>query len=260
MTPPPAAAPDPADLTPSGAGPFGPFASWPSMSWSPRAAVFDCDGTLIDTEREWVQTQTAYLDRHGVTLEPEVRRGLTGASAAVVIGALADVTGETPEQVLTSLQAIHAELESEHPAELPGAVDALRAMAQKVPVAIASNSPRALLDRKIDALGLADVVTASIAVEDVENPKPAPDMYARGAELLGAAPEDTLGIEDTETGAAAALAAGLVLIAVPSLEGQRPPAHVTLASLEDPELRAWIDTWPSSSTAPAHPDADQETR
>jgi beta-phosphoglucomutase-like phosphatase (HAD superfamily) len=61
--------------------------------------------------------------------------------------------------------------------------------------------------------------------------------------MLGAAPADCLAVEDSETGARAALAAGMQLIAVPSIPGQEPEAPRRLESLADPVLAAWIDTW-----------------
>ena len=60
---------------------------------------------------------------------------------------------------------------------------------------------------------------------------------------LGADPADCLALEDSETGARAALAAGMQLIAVPSIPGQDPVAPRRLDSLEDPVLADWISTW-----------------
>ena len=114
------------------------------------------------------------------------------------------------------------------------------------PVAVASNSPRDLLDVKLVGLGIADVVDASIAIEDVDAPKPAPDMYLAAARALGAEPSECLGFEDSETGAEAALAAGLQLIAVPSIPGQDPRAPRRLDSLADPVLATWIAGWEST--------------
>lgn len=220
-----------------------PLAAWPTPAWTPRAVVFDCDGLLVDTEAEWIATQDAYLAAHGMTLPDGERRRITGRSAETVVLALAQATGEDPERVTEQLVALHTDHAAEELTMLPGAERTVRAIAAKVPVAVASNSPREMLDAKLAAMGIADVIDASVAVEDVAQPKPAPDMYARGAELLGAAPAEALAFEDSETGAQAARAAGLVLIAVPSLPGQDPEADLRLTSLEDPELHAWIETW-----------------
>lgn len=216
---------------------------WPLPTWTPRAVVFDCDGLLVDTEAEWIRTQDHYLAEHGTSLDAATRRHLTGRSGEVVIGTIAAAVDRDPMLVMEELIGLHQADMEKGLRLMPGAMRTVRAIAAKLPVAIASNSPRDLLDLKLDGMDLAGVVDASVAIEDVENPKPAPDMYLRAAELLGVAPGDALGFEDSETGAQAALAAGLVLIAVPSLPGQEPEGDRILASLEDPDLHAWIDGW-----------------
>lgn len=219
-----------------------PLRAWPP-AWQPAAVVFDCDGLLVDTEAEWIDVQNAYLAEHGVALHPTVRREITGRSAETVVRAIADAVAKEPRDVHAELRQRVARIRAEQLTILPGALETVRAAAAKVPVAVASNSPRAALDAKLAALGLTDVVDASLAIEDVEHPKPAPDLYREGARRLGAAPQDTLAFEDSEVGARAATSAGLQLIAVPSIPGQEPVAPRRLDSLEDPVLAAWIDGW-----------------
>lgn len=222
--------------------PPSPLDEWPP-SWEPDAVVFDCDGVLVNTEAEWVAIQTDYLREHGVELDDATRRRITGGSVELVLAAIAENVGLSPEQVSQELLIRHGEVSSHDLQPMPGVLDLLTAVSSRKPVAVASNSPRELLDEKLIALGLADLVDASVAIEDVENAKPAPDMYVRAAELLGARPADTLGIEDSETGAEAAVAAGLQLLAVPSIPGQSPRAPRTIASLADPVLHDWVATW-----------------
>ncbi len=215
---------------------------WPP-TWEPAAVVFDCDGMLVDTEAQWIRVQDRYLAAHNTAFDAATRREITGRSASIVIGAIARQVGKDPQEVLDELVAEHRrDLEGKLD-PMPGALELLREIAERKPVAVASNSPREMLDRKIDALGLRDVVDLSIAEEDVAHPKPAPDMYREGAIRLGADPADALAFEDSETGAQAALSAGLQLIAVPSIPDQNPQAHCTLASLEDETLWVWVRTW-----------------
>lgn len=226
----------PAPLPPS------PLDSWPPQ-WEPAAVVFDCDGMLVDTEAQWIQVQDDYLARHGTAFDAATRRDIIGRSADVVIAALAHAVGKQPEDVVEEIVAAHrADLE-QRLTPIPGAIELLRRIAELKPVAIASNSPRDMLDRKIELMGLVGVVDASVATGDVEHPKPAPDMYAHAAHLLGAQPADALAFEDSETGAQAATSAGLQLIAVPSIPGQSPVAPRTLASLQDRVLQDWVGTW-----------------
>lgn len=222
--------------------PPSPLDTWPP-AWTPQAVVFDCDGLLVDTEAQWIRVQDAYLEMHDVMLDPATRRSITGATAEVVVGTIGRLVDKDPYLVADELLETHRRDLGDALSTLPGAIETLRAIARVRPVAVASNSPRTMLDEKLEGLGIADVVDASIAVEDVASPKPAPDMYATAAQRLGAAPAECLGFEDSETGAHAALTAGLQLIVVPSLPGQEPRAPRRLDSLEDPVLAAWIAEW-----------------
>ncbi|GAA1301829.1 HAD family hydrolase [Brachybacterium tyrofermentans] len=225
--------------------PPSPLAAWPPV-WTPAAAIFDCDGLLVDTEGQWVALQDRYLARHGAALDPATRRAITGRAAEVVVVTIAEAVGKDPVEVGKELVEEHRRTVGEKLTPIPGALDTLRAIAAVRPVAVASNSPRDLLDVKLVGLGIADVVDASIAIEDVDAPKPAPDMYLAAARALGAEPSECLGFEDSETGAEAALAAGLQLIAVPSIPGQDPRAPRRLDSLADPVLATWIAGWEST--------------
>ena len=67
--------------------------------------------------------------------------------------------------------------------------------------------------------GLAGVFDAVLGGDEVANPKPAPDIYATACERLGASPAQAVALEDSPTGVAAAIAAGMYVIGVPSLPG-----------------------------------------
>lgn len=219
-----------------------PLETWPP-DWAPSAVVLDCDGLLVDTEGRWLALQEDYLARHDASLAPEVRRALTGRPIEVVVTAIGEAVGKDPHLAGAELLAEHEERMSGPLAPLPGAAETVRAIAAKRPLAVASNSPADLLSRTLDSLGLADAFDAAVSLDEVAAGKPAPDLYLAAAEMLGAAPADCLAVEDSETGARAALAAGMQLIAVPSIPGQEPEAPRRLESLADPVLAAWIDTW-----------------
>lgn len=124
-------------------------------------------------------------------------------------------------------------------AALPGAADLVRACAERLPVAVASNSPRSLLDTALGSSGLAELLPLSFAADEVAAPKPAPDLYLTACRALGADPGSCVAFEDSNTGIRAARAAGLHLVTVPSLAGQELDHDWLLGSLADPELQAW---------------------
>jgi beta-phosphoglucomutase-like phosphatase (HAD superfamily) len=107
-----------------------------------------------------------------------------------------------------------------------------------VPIALASNSHRILVDRALATAGIDPGVFVAILTADVvSRPKPAPDIYVAACQALGTRPHDTLALEDSPTGVAAAVAAGCYTIAVPSLDGVAlDAADLVVESLADPAI------------------------
>jgi HAD superfamily hydrolase (TIGR01509 family) len=101
-----------------------------------------------------------------------------------------------------------------HQAEpMPGAREVVAALDGR-PMAVASSSPRRLVDAGLGAGGFEFEIT--IAGDEVAHPKPAPDLYAEACRRLGVRPQDAIALEDSATGVASARAAGLFVIAVPT--------------------------------------------
>src|SRR5699024_4539493 len=196
-------------------------------------------------EAAWSRVQYAYLAMHDVRRDAATRREITGRAAEVVVPAIGALVGNDPHLVGDELLAAHREglRDRDGLVPLPGGLETVPAVAAKRPVASASNSPRDMHDHKLAATGRGDPVDAHLAVAGITAPEPPPDVSLHAARLLGADPAQSLGFEDSETGASAAVEAGLQLITVPSLEGQRPRAHRRLDTLEDPVLQEWIAGW-----------------
>jgi HAD superfamily hydrolase (TIGR01509 family) len=122
---------------------------------------------------------------------------------------------------------------------MPGALELLAALRERaIPIGLATNSGREFATRALRAAGVYDRFDAVLSAEDVEHPKPAPDVYLAAAAAVGADPEDCVALEDSETGVAAARAAGMTVIGVPSFPGiDLGAAHLVAPSLTDP--RVW---------------------
>lgn len=108
-----------------------------------------------------------------------------------------------------------------------------------MPIAVASNSPRELLDAALWSAGLADCFTHTFAADEVRSPKPAPELYLTACETLGATPRRSVAFEDSATGIASARAAGLYVAVVPSLPGAGLDHDWLGTSLAEPELLDW---------------------
>jgi HAD superfamily hydrolase (TIGR01509 family) len=117
----------------------------------------------------------------------------------------------------------------------PGAVELVDGLRQlKVPLGLASNSPRFLVDDALRTAGLADAFDAIVTSDDVEHAKPAPDIYLLACQRLGVEPSDAVALEDSPSGVAAAKAAGLTCIAVPQFtETDVSAADRVIDSLEE---------------------------
>ncbi len=120
----------------------------------------------------------------------------------------------------------------------PGAEDLVRELRERVPVAVASNTPQHLVRGALACAGLAQCFDVVVTADQVPEPKPSPDVYLRACELLGAAPSRSIALEDSPTGVAAARAAGMFVIGIPSFPGVLlDEADLVGDSLSDPRVR-----------------------
>jgi HAD superfamily hydrolase (TIGR01509 family) len=206
----------------------------------PAAVLFDNDGLLLDTEVLWTRAEVVLFERFGRTFTIEHKRELIGTSGPVseaIIERQLGAPGRGAE-LMAELHELVME-EALHGVDpMPGAVELLDALDGR-PVGVASNSPRMFVERTLHAAGLYDRFGCVLSADDVERPKPAPDLYVQLARALGADPADCVALEDSATGVAAARAAGAFVIGVPSLEGiVLAEADLVAESLADPRVLA----------------------
>ncbi|MFJ7211181.1 HAD family hydrolase [Amycolatopsis sp. NPDC098790] len=181
-----------------------------------EAVIFDLDGVLVDSERIWDEVRRAVVAEHGGTWRPEATRAQQGMSTPEWARYLVEELGarSTPAEIATLVVKRMAARYAAEPPLIPGAVEVVRQVSGRWPVAIASSSPVILIKGFLDVTGLP--VGAAVSSEQVGAGKPAPDVYLRAAELLGVAPGDCAAVEDTTNGLRSALAAGMAVYAVPN--------------------------------------------
>jgi len=200
------------------------------------AVIFDCDGTLVDSEPLARTAWERALAPHGYAV--------TDADAEATVGLpfprthayylervdLPDVDvmwTEFSGQLFTLLDSDLVVFED--------AVAAARELRRRrIPLGVASSSPRERLHRTLARVELLDAFDVTVAGDEVEHGKPAPDMFLLVAERLGVAPADCIAVEDSPTGVQAAVAAGMRTIAVcrvPGTEEALAAAHVVVDSL-----------------------------
>ncbi len=182
-----------------------------------EAVVFDLDGVIVDSEPVWEQVRRQVVAEHGGHWLPDAQRRLMGMSTGEWAGYLSQDLGvglPPPAVAATVIERMQARYREGVPL-MPGAAAAVRRLAARWPLGLASSSPLALIGAVLDGAGLRECFMATLSTEQVPHGKPAPDIYLAVTDLLGFAPEACAAVEDSTNGLRSAAAAGLQVIAVP---------------------------------------------
>ena len=203
-----------------------------------EAVVFDLDGVIVDSEPVWEQVRRQVVAEHGGRWAPDAQQRLMGMSTGEWARYLSRDLGAglPPEAVAaTVIEGMQGRYREGVPL-MPGAAEAVRTLAGRWPLGLASSSPPALIDAVLDGTGLRECFTAALSTEQVQRGKPAPDIYLAVTARLGHAPGRCAAIEDSTNGLLSAAAAGLQVIAVPHPRYPPEPAALHAAALVLPSL------------------------
>jgi len=206
----------------------------------PEAVLFDLDGVIVDSESAWAEAKHELVDEAGGTWKPDATRAMLGMSSPEWSRYLRDELG-VPLSVEEINAAVVATLERRYRESLPlipGAVDAVRRIAEGWQLGLASSSNREIIDLVLEHAGLTDAFAVTVSSEEVARGKPAPDVYLEAARRLGADPARCVAIEDSSNGLRSAAAAGAAVVAIPNREFPPDPdalalADAVLASIEE---------------------------
>jgi len=207
------------------------------LQFSPRAVIFDIDGTIVDNMHLHAEAFAAFASRHGLPpLTHEDRARIDGRRNSEIFPILfnREVLREEWLAYEHEKESLYRELSRGRLSPLKGLhrfVDRLRE--EGLPVALATSAPKLNVEHTLSELGLADAFPVIVRGDEVGRGKPAPDVFIEAARRLGVDASSCLVFEDAPVGIEAAHAAGMQVVALTTSfdasrfkQLPRPPALV----------------------------------
>ena len=178
-----------------------------------KGILFDMDGVLVDSEPLFHKAVNVMVERCGAPpiTEEENNRYLLGTTVEetwVRVRELRNIP-QTPAELLAGYNEVVKDVLRSDLVARPGVRDLIaEARRRGLPIAVASSSLREWVELKLSVIGLTDSFPVRLGGDDVENGKPAPDIYIKAARLIGLEATDCVAIEDSPIGLAAASSSG----------------------------------------------------
>ena len=208
------------------------------------AVIFDLDGVLVDSEGVWDEVRMRFVEENGGSWHDGAQRDMMGMSSVEWSRYVRDRLGVDmdPDRISREVADGVVEVYREKLPLLPGAVEAVKALAADWPLGLASSSNRHVIDLVLELAKIADDFQVTVSSEEVGAGKPAPDVYLEAARRLQVDPPACVAIEDSTNGIRSAHAAGMAVIAVPNKEF--PPEQAAL-ELADATAESLTEVTPS---------------
>jgi len=204
-----------------------------------KAVIFDMDGVIVDSEPRHERAFHAVLEDIGYAGKHSLRfADYVGRTDRVLWEDF--VEAHQPSQSLEELlnmkrQKVVEILRSEKPL-FDGLPELVEVLAEQVPLALASGSERPIVEEVLSLGDLRRYFAVTVSGSDIVRGKPEPDIFLETARLLGMEPADCVVIEDSRPGVAAALAAGMRVIAITNTHPSQELSAATLVVSTYPEL------------------------
>jgi HAD superfamily hydrolase (TIGR01509 family) len=198
------------------------------------AVLIDMDGTLIDSEPQWLESETELMKRFGYDWTPaDQTYCLGGPLTKVGVYMHSLVNQESPEFFTNTLIALTEEKLAITLNFMPGALELVDELNELgIPMALVTASPRNLMRAALSALPF-EYFTVAISGEDVKRTKPDPEGYLKAAKQLSVPISECLVLEDSLTGVTAALDSGAFVLGIPHFVKLPDHARLRLISTLD---------------------------
>ncbi|WP_029605772.1 HAD family hydrolase [Kozakia baliensis] len=180
-----------------------------------RAIIFDCDGTLANTGPVHYLAFSHAFNDIGLDMPEDWYRQRAGLSRGKLFDAFRqekDTEFDSDEMASKSEKIYRDHID--RVTENRFVADIARHENGRVPMAVASAGQRAIVEATLKTIGLRDLFDQVVTVEEVQHPKPAPDLFLLAAKRLNTSPEDCLVFEDSDEGLEAARNAGMQVVDV----------------------------------------------
>ncbi len=182
-----------------------------------KGALFDMDGTLIDTEKLYRKHWQIEIEKDGYVFNPGFSREIAGVGdkrALVVINSF--YPDEDAEDLKRRVHLQVVEEMKRDITEKPGMREILMYLKDKgVKLAVASSSTHEKINIYIEKCHLEGVFDALVSGYDIKRGKPEPDIFLKAAKAIGVSPEDCYVFEDSVNGSKAGNAAGCATVMIP---------------------------------------------
>lgn len=200
-----------------------------------RAAIFDMDGLILDSERTVLKCWEAVGQKYGFPDIETYGISVIGKNKTATIEEFERVYGEPGDRYEKEMRKVYLSMEvplKPHTIEL---LSAMKSAGMKI--AIASSSTREEVTTQLTKLGAFQFFDAAVCGDQVTKSKPDPEIFLLACDALGVKPEESLGLEDSFNGVRACKASGLFTIMVPDIiqpdDEMKGLADVILPSLKD---------------------------
>jgi HAD superfamily hydrolase (TIGR01509 family) len=205
------------------------------------AAVFDLDGTLVNTEPGNRARWTRLFDTHGATYDDALIASFAGRRGREVLVELAHLfPGRSVEELFREVVSYELGPDVLAAVPVPGAVALVRSVsAQGVPIGVVTSGGRRYAEGQLARLGIRELIAVLVTAEDVAEGKPSPEGFLAACIGLGVEPGAAVAFEDAPAGVAAAKAAGMPTVGVATTQSREALAAADLVVGDLTEV-----TWP----------------
>jgi beta-phosphoglucomutase family hydrolase len=185
-----------------------------------KGVIFDLDGTLVDSEPNYMEADRRLMAHYGITFTEEMKQRYVGYGNARMMEEIQEAF-QLPDDAATLLvkkNAIYMELAREKTPLFPEMAALLARLRERgLSLAVASGSSPEVIKEVLAQVGILSSFEALVSSEEVKQPKPEPDIFIEAASRLGLEPESLVVVEDSSHGVEAALRAGMPVVAIPTL-------------------------------------------